>query len=50
MRNARLTDLTEEGLRERLWSWDARGEFVLGHPAYHLEAPEDTIKEPLTHG
>jgi len=50
VRNARLTDLTEEGLRARLWSWDARGDLVLGHPAYHPETPEDADKETFTHG
>lgn len=50
VRNKRLTDLTEEDLSERLWSWDARGEFVLGHPAYHPETPVKSTKETLTHG
>lgn len=50
VRSGRLTDLTEEGLRERLWSWDARGDFVLGHPAYHPEVPENASKETLTNG
>ena len=50
VRNKRLTDLSEEGLRERLWSWDARGDLVLGHPAYHPETPENASKETLTHG
>jgi len=34
-RNARLTDLTEEGLAALMWSWDARGTMVLGHADYH---------------
>ena len=50
VRNKRLTDLTEEGLRERLWSWEPRGDLVLGHPAYHPETPENASKETLTHG
>ncbi len=35
VRNARLTDLTEEGLAALLWSWDARDILVLGHADYH---------------
>ena len=37
VRNKRLTTLTTEGLSERLWSWDAKGQHVLGHAAYHPE-------------
>lgn len=50
VRNKRLTDLTEEGLRECLWSWDARDDLILGHPAYHPETPENASKEIVTHG
>lgn len=37
VRNKRLTKLTMEELVALLWSWDARGEYVLGHAAYHPE-------------
>lgn len=50
VRNKRLTDLTKEGLSERLWSWDVRGDLVLGHPAYHPETPEASNKETISHG
>ena len=34
IRNEKLTKLTGEELRALLWSWKARGDYVLGHPAY----------------
>lgn len=50
VRNKRLVDLTEEGLRERLWSWKAQGDLVLGHLTYHPKTPETASKETFTHG
>lgn len=47
VRNARLTDLSEDGLDALLWSWDARNDLVLGHPDYH---PEAVSKEDHPHG
>ena len=47
VRNTRLTDLDEEGLTALLWSWDARGDLILGHPDYH---PVADRKDDLTHG
>ena len=44
VRNERLTKLGEESLDELLWSWTARGEYVLGHPAYHPEI-HDSLKD-----
>jgi CRISPR-associated protein (Cas_Csy2) len=40
VRNKFFSDLTSEGLSELLWAWSIRGNYVLGHPAYH---PENTI-------
>lgn len=34
VRNSRLTALNETDMSDRLWSWHAEGEHVLGHPAY----------------
>ena len=51
VRNTRLTSLTMSDLNALFWSWDARGDLVLGHPAYH---PQTNItaqsKEVITHG
>jgi len=35
VRNRTLTDLDELGLAQLFWCWDARGDLVLGHSAYH---------------
>ena len=35
VRNKKLKNLTESELKALLWSWDARGEYVLAHPNYH---------------
>ena len=35
VRNPRVSSLTMEGLDRLLWSWDARGDWILGHPFYH---------------
>ena len=35
VRNDRLTSLTEDGLKASLWSWEARGDYILGHRDYH---------------
>lgn len=47
IRNPRITELTEEALGALLWSWDARGDHVLGHPDYHTS---HSPKETSTHG
>lgn len=35
VRNARLTGLDDDGMADRFWQWSAKGQHVLGHPAYH---------------
>lgn len=35
VRNTQLTQTTRENLLRHFWSWDVRGEYVLGNPAYH---------------
>ena len=35
VRNKRLTDLDEGGLRDLLWRWTAEGDWIVGHPNYH---------------
>ncbi|WP_180897413.1 hypothetical protein [Martelella soudanensis] len=51
VRNARLTGLTMSGLDALFWSWEARGNLVLGHPDYH-PTPSNAAqpKEVTTHG
>ncbi len=51
VRSSRLTGLTMSGLDHLFWSWEARGDLVLGHPDYHPEitTPEQP-KEVITHG
>jgi hypothetical protein len=51
VRNKRLTDLTMTGLDALFWCWEARGDLVLGHRAYHPEPTDsDQPKEVITHG
>lgn len=51
VRNTRLTQLTTTGLNALFWSWDARGDLVLGHSAYHPEPTHsDQPEEVITHG
>lgn len=51
VRNKRLTELTMSGLDALFWSWDARGDLVLGHPDYHPEPTNSKQpKEVITHG
>jgi hypothetical protein len=35
VRNPRLTRLDGPGLSALMWAWDARGDLILGHQAYH---------------
>jgi hypothetical protein len=35
VRNRRLTELTMTEFSSLFWSWEARGDYVLGHPDYH---------------
>lgn len=51
VRNIRLTSLTMSDLSDLFWSWDARDDLVLGHPAYHPQI-DDTAhcKEIPTNG
>lgn len=47
VRNPRLTGLTEDGLDDLFWFWQAQGEFVLGHRNY---LPAAMQKEDIFHG
>ncbi|MEI4471076.1 type I-F CRISPR-associated protein Csy2 [Frigidibacter sp. MR17.24] len=38
VRNPRLSGLAEDAMTDRLWSWHAEGDHILGHPAYHPES------------
>lgn len=49
VRNKRLTDLDEGGLRDLLWRWTAEGEWIVGHPNYHPDRRIAAHKEH-THG
>lgn len=35
VRSSRLVGLPDEEFENHFWRWDARGDLVLGHPAYH---------------
>ncbi len=35
IRNRRMTDLDEDGLADRLWTWTAEGSWITGHSFYH---------------
>lgn len=51
VRNRRMTGLTVTGLDALLWSWEARGDLVLGHPAYHPDNVRfEASEEDTTHG
>ncbi|WP_339696391.1 type I-F CRISPR-associated protein Csy2 [Celeribacter baekdonensis] len=51
VRNRRLTELTMTGLDALFWSWEARGDLVLGHPDYHRQFIESHQPEEVTiHG
>nr|WP_306265435.1 type I-F CRISPR-associated protein Csy2 [Pararhizobium sp. IMCC3301] len=51
VRNQRLTNLTEEEFSALLWSWEARGKHVLGHPDYHAKNSENrNIEKVENHG
>ena len=50
VRNPRLTGLTTSGLNDLFWGWEARGDLILGHPAYHPDHPSNRPEEALTHG
>ena len=51
VRNTSLTGLTPSGLHALLWSWDPRGELILGHPDYHPQTETSSKpKEILDHG
>lgn len=51
VRNKRLTELSMDGLDALFWSWDARGNLILGHPDYHPELTNsEQPKEVITHG
>ena len=47
IRNKRLTELTQEDFQSLFWSWQARGDLILGHPAYLSNANH---KENISHG
>ncbi|WP_313137808.1 type I-F CRISPR-associated protein Csy2 [Paracoccus jeotgali] len=38
VRNARLTDLDDDGMADRFWRWSSEGNYILAHPAYHHHA------------
>ena len=50
VRNPRLTGLKTSGLNDLLWAWEARGDLILGHPAYHPDHFSNRPEEALTHG
>ena len=51
VRNKRLTGLTMTGLDALFWSWEARGDLVLGHTDYHNEPINfEKPKQAITHG
>jgi len=50
VRNPRLTGLPTSGLSDLFWAWEARGDLILGHPAYHPDHVSNTPEEALTHG
>lgn len=51
VRNKGLTQLTTTELDALFWSWDAQGNLILGHSAYHPEPTNsDQSKEVITHG
>lgn len=50
VRNSRLTGLTMSGLNDLFWSWDARGDLVLGHPAYHPQTDTSGQFKEAIHG
>ena len=50
VRNSRLTGLTMSGLDDLFWSWDARGDLVLGHPSYHPQSDTSGQLKEALHG
>ncbi|OCX62055.1 hypothetical protein BFP70_14455 [Thioclava sp. SK-1] len=49
VRNRRLTGLSHAELGNILWSWEARGDLVLGHSDYHPDSSQHS-KELISHG
>ena len=49
VRNSRLTSLSTEGLDALMWSWEAKGDLVLGHPSYHPVFSDHSV-ELITNG
>lgn len=47
VRNRRLTGMTMSDLDKIFWSWDSRGDLILGHPDYH---PSQQYMEEPSHG
>lgn len=47
VRNPRLTSLSMEEMDRLLWSWDARGEWILGHPLYHQEPAAPSVSSAV---
>lgn len=45
VRNSRLKELDGERLEALLWSWEARGDFVLGHPDYHPGTSKEDVAD-----
>lgn len=50
VRNSRLTGLTMSELDKLFWSWDARDDLVLGHPAYHPQPDTSDLLKEAIHG
>lgn len=49
VRNKRLTGLSNADLYALMWTWEARGDLILGHPVYH-PVFSDHSEELITHG
>ena len=49
VRNSKMTALSMSGLHDLFWSWDSRGDLILGHTNYHTHfIPTDSFEEILT--
>lgn len=50
VRNQKLRKLTPEGLDALFWSWESRGNYVLGHHTYHNASSPQNIQKEAHYG